>query len=230
MHRNASQETRTPAHSSREYSHLPSWVWELRLFHILSTISHQATWTESAMAKQSLGFSTPSMKLKARYVRQHFMLYPQTPVVSTKAINLLGLKDLTKQGRIVSSLMLPFEPHRRRRGVQQSISRKGLAGHSFIGFTRQKQNNILAGCRCFEVPPPDANIRGYRGEKAYRLLEQDGALMHEAVVNGGDILSVQLCLHGLWKNTRSLRLRVHTGETLQSASGRQKTVWSIQSL
>ena len=34
----------------------------------------------------------------------------------------------------------------------------------------------------------DANIRGYRGEKAYRLLEQDGAIMHESVVTGGDIL------------------------------------------
>jgi DNA-directed RNA polymerase subunit B len=40
----------------------------------------------------------------------------------------------------------------------------------------------------FELPVADANIRGYRGEKAYRLLEQDGAIMHEAVVNGGDIL------------------------------------------
>ncbi len=43
---------------------------------------------ESAMAKQSLGFSTPLMNAST-YVRQHFMLYPQTPMVSTKAINLL---------------------------------------------------------------------------------------------------------------------------------------------
>ena len=46
---------------------------------------------ESAMAKQSLGFSTPLMNAST-YVRQHFMLYPQMPVVSTKAINLLGLR------------------------------------------------------------------------------------------------------------------------------------------
>ena len=36
---------------------------------------------ESAMAKQSLGFSTPMMNTST-YVRQHFMLYPQTPIVS----------------------------------------------------------------------------------------------------------------------------------------------------
>src|SRR3712207_7209859 len=42
--------------------------------------------------------------------------------------------------------------------------------------------------RSFEIPSSEANIRGYRGEKSYRLLEQDGAIMHESVVNGGDIL------------------------------------------
>jgi DNA-directed RNA polymerase subunit B len=40
----------------------------------------------------------------------------------------------------------------------------------------------------FEIPSSDANIRGYRGEKSYRLLEDDGAIMHESIVNGGDIL------------------------------------------
>ena len=40
----------------------------------------------------------------------------------------------------------------------------------------------------FELPSADENIRGFRGEKAYRLLEQDGAVMHEAIVTGGDIL------------------------------------------
>src|SRR5215469_8495482 len=62
---------------------------------------------ESAMAKQSLGFSTPLMNAST-YVRQHFMLYPQTPVVSTKAINLLGLDDRpTGQNCVVA--VLPFE-------------------------------------------------------------------------------------------------------------------------
>ena len=42
------------------------------------------------------------------YVRQHFMLYPQMPVVSTKAINLLGLDERpTGQNCVVA--VLPFE-------------------------------------------------------------------------------------------------------------------------
>jgi DNA-directed RNA polymerase subunit B len=46
----------------------------------------------------------------------------------------------------------------------------------------------------FEIPSSDANIRGYRGEKAYRLLESDGSIMHESVVTGGDILILLLVL------------------------------------
>src|SRR5437867_12594729 len=45
---------------------------------------------ESAMAKQSLGFSTPLINAST-YLRQYLMLYPQTPIVTTKAMGLLGL-------------------------------------------------------------------------------------------------------------------------------------------
>jgi DNA-directed RNA polymerase subunit B len=42
------------------------------------------------MAKPSLGFSSPMMNTST-YVRQHLMLYPQTPIVTTQAMGLLGL-------------------------------------------------------------------------------------------------------------------------------------------
>ena len=32
------------------------------------------------------------------------------------------------------------------------------------------------------------NIRGYKGERAYRLLEDDGVVASESPVKGGDIL------------------------------------------
>jgi len=40
----------------------------------------------------------------------------------------------------------------------------------------------------FEIPNADDNIRGYKGEKAYRLLEEDGVVATESSVLGGDIL------------------------------------------
>jgi len=144
---------------------------------------------ESAMAKQSLGFSTPLMNAST-YVRQHFMLYPETPMVSTKAINLLGLDDRpTGQNCVVA--VLPFEGYNIEDAIvfNKSSIERGLGRTFFYRVYEAEAKQYPGGMKDnFELPAPDANIRGFRGEKAYRLLEQDGAIMHEAVVTGGDIL------------------------------------------
>lgn len=144
---------------------------------------------ESAMAKQSLGFSTPLMNAST-YVRQHFMLYPQTPTVSTKAINLLGLDDRpTGQNCIVA--VLPFEGYNIEDAIvfNKSSVERGLGRTFFYRVYEAEAKQYPGGMKDnFELPESDANIRGYRGEKAYRLLEHDGAIIHEAVVTGGDIL------------------------------------------
>ncbi len=144
---------------------------------------------ESAMAKQSLGFSTPLMNAST-YVRQHFMLYAQTPMVSTKAINLLGLDDRpTGQNCIVA--VLPFEGYNIEDAIvlNKSSVERGLGRTFFYRVYEAESKQYPGGMKdTFELPASDANIRGFRGEKAYRLLEQDGAIMHEAVVSGGDIL------------------------------------------
>ena len=62
---------------------------------------------ESAMAKQSLGFSTPMMNTST-YVRQHFMLYPQIPIVTTKSLNLLGMEE-RPAGQNCVVAVLPFD-------------------------------------------------------------------------------------------------------------------------
>ncbi|HEV2876224.1 MAG TPA: DNA-directed RNA polymerase subunit B'', partial [Nitrososphaeraceae archaeon] len=144
---------------------------------------------ESAMAKQSLGFSTPLMNAST-YVRQHFMLYPQTPTVSTKAITLLGLDDRpTGQNCIVA--VLPFEGYNIEDAIvfNKSSVERGLGRTFFYRVYEAEAKQYPGGMKdSFELPESDTNIRGYRGEKAYRLLEHDGAIMHESVVTGGDIL------------------------------------------
>src|SRR6266487_2577284 len=144
---------------------------------------------ESAMAKQSLGFSTPLMNAST-YVRQHFMLYPQIPVVTTKAINLLGLEERpTGQNCIVT--VLPYEGYNIEDAVvfNKSSVDRGLGRTFFYRVYEAEAKQYPGGMKDkSEIPSSDANIRGFRGEKAYRLLEQDGAIMHEAVVTGGDIL------------------------------------------
>ena len=144
---------------------------------------------ESAMAKQSLGFSTPMMNTST-YVRQHSMLYPQTPIVTTKAMSLLGLeKRPAGQNCVVA--VLPFDGYNIEDAIvlsQPSIDR-GLGRTFFYRIYESEAQQYPGGMRDnFEIPNAEDNLRGYKGEKSYRLLEEDGIIAAESTVTGGDIL------------------------------------------
>jgi len=144
---------------------------------------------ESAMAKQSLGFSTPMMNTST-YVRQHSMLYPQTPVVTTKAMGLLGLeKRPAGQNCVVA--VLPFDGYNIEDAIVLSKSSvdRGLGRTFFYRIYEAESKQYPGGMRDnFEIPNADDNLRGYKGEKSYRLLEEDGIISTESSVTGGDIL------------------------------------------
>lgn len=144
---------------------------------------------ESAMAKQSLGFSTPMMNTST-YVRQHFMLYPQTPIVNTKAMKLLGLED-RPAGQNCVVAVLPFDGYNIEDAIvlsKASVDR-GLGRTFFYRIYDAEAKQYPGGARdTFEIPNADDNIRSYKGERAYRLLEEDGVIASEATVKGGDIL------------------------------------------
>jgi len=144
---------------------------------------------ESAMAKQSLGFSTPMMNTST-YVRQHSMLYPQTPIVTTKAMGLLGLeKRPAGQNCVVA--VLPFDGYNIEDAIVLSKSSvdRGLGRTMFYRIYESESKQYPGGMRDnFEIPNSEDNLRGYKGEKAYRLLEDDGIIASESRVSGGDIL------------------------------------------
>jgi len=101
---------------------------------------------ESAMAKQSLGFSTPMMNTST-YVRQHSMLYPQTPIVTTKAMGLLGLeKRPAGQNCVVA--VLPFDGYNIEDAIVLSKSSvdRGLGRTFFYRIYESESNNILVEC------------------------------------------------------------------------------------
>ncbi|HSF27583.1 MAG TPA: DNA-directed RNA polymerase subunit B [Nitrosopumilaceae archaeon] len=144
---------------------------------------------ESAMAKQSLGFSTPLMNAST-YVRQHFMLYPQTPIVTTKAMGLLGLED-RPAGQNCIVAVLPFDGYNIEDAIVLSKSsvERGLGRTFFYRIYEAEAKQYPGGMRDnFEIPNAEGNIRGFRGDKAYRLLEEDGVIATESMVQGGDIL------------------------------------------
>ncbi len=144
---------------------------------------------ESAMAKQSLGFSTPMMNTST-YVRQHLMLYPQVPAVNTKAMKLLGLED-RPAGQNCVVAVLPFDGYNIEDAIvlsKASVDR-GLGRTFFFRIYDAEAKQYPGGMRdTFEIPNAEDNIRGYKGERAYRLLEEDGVVAAESPVKGGDIL------------------------------------------
>ena len=143
----------------------------------------------SAMAKQSLGFSTPMMNTST-YVRQHIMLYPQVPIVNTRAMDLLKLED-RPAGQNCVVAVLPFDGYNIEDAIvvsKASVDR-GLGRTFFFRIYDAESKQYPGGERDrFEVPNANDRIRGYKGDRAYVLLEEDGAVESEAKVEGGNIL------------------------------------------
>ena len=144
---------------------------------------------ESAMAKQSLGFGTPTYAFNT-YVREHMLVYPQPPLVRTRSTSILNL-DERPTGENCVVAILSFEGYNIEDAivVNRSSVERGFGRSFFYRMYEAEAKQYLGGMRdTFESPAPEANIRGYRGEKYYRLLEADGVIMHEAVVSGGDVI------------------------------------------
>jgi len=118
------------------------------------------------------------------------MLYPQVPIVNTKAMKLLGLED-RPAGQNCVVAVLPFDGYNIEDAIvlsKASVDR-GLGRTFFFRIYDAEAKQYPGGMRdAFEIPNAEDNIRGYKGERAYRLLEEDGVVAAEAPVKGGDIL------------------------------------------
>jgi len=144
---------------------------------------------ESAMAKQSLGFSTAMFPLST-HAREHLLVYPQRGLVNTKTTSLLNLID-RPNGQNAVVAVLSHEAYNIEDAIimSQSAIERGFARSFFYRIYEAQAKQYLGGMKDeFVIPSPEQNIRGYRGEKYYRLLEGDGITMSEAVVTGGDMV------------------------------------------
>jgi|TARA_B100000315_G_scaffold42044_1_gene36974 DNA-directed RNA polymerase subunit B len=144
---------------------------------------------ESAMAKQSLGFSTPTYPVTTS-VREHLLVYPQSPLVTTQLTDLLRLNE-RPNGQNCVVAVLSYEGYNIEDAIvmNKSSIQRGLARSFFYRSYKAEAKQYPGGMKDnFEIPSAEDNIRGYRGEKYYRLLEPDGVISHESVVGGGDVV------------------------------------------
>ena len=122
-------------------------------------------------------------------------------MVKTKSTELLNITERPFGTNAVVAV-LSFEGYNIEDAIimNKSSIERGFARSFFYRLYEGESKQYLGGMRdTFEVPSAESNIRGYRGEKFYRLLEGDGVVMHESQVTGGDVVIGRTCtaqVHG----------------------------------
>ncbi|MBS7635983.1 DNA-directed RNA polymerase subunit B [Candidatus Bathyarchaeota archaeon] len=142
---------------------------------------------QAAMAKQALGVFATNFPLRVDS-RSHILHYPQTPLVETALMEVMGYK-LRPSGQNCIVAVLSYEGYNMEDALifnKASIER-GLGRSTFYRIYEAECRQYMGGLKDkFVVPEP--GIRGFRGEQYYRLLEPDGIISLEAQVAGGDVL------------------------------------------
>lgn len=142
---------------------------------------------QAAMAKQALGVYATNFNQRVDS-RSHILHYPQTPLVETALMDIMGYK-LRPSGQNCVVAVLSYEGYNMEDALifnKASIER-GLGRSTFYRIYEAECRQYLGGLKDkFIIPEP--GTRGFRGEQYYRLLEPDGIISLEASVAGGDVL------------------------------------------
>jgi DNA-directed RNA polymerase subunit B len=142
---------------------------------------------ESAMAKQALGVYTTNYFNRVDS-RAHILHYPQAPIVTTKSLKITQY-NRRPSGQNCVVAVLTSQSYNMEDAIimNKSSVDRGLARSTFFRTYEGESRQYLGGLRDkFEIPDP--NIRGYRGDQYYRLLEEDGIIPVEVDVEGNTVL------------------------------------------
>jgi DNA-directed RNA polymerase subunit B len=142
---------------------------------------------QAAMVKQAPGIYALNYKERTDS-RAHVLHYPQTPLVSTRPMELYGyLKRPSGQNFVVAVLTTNGYNMEDAIIFNKSSIERGLAHSSFFRIYEAECTQYLGGDKdLFTIPA--AGTPGYHGSESYRLLEEDGLIASEVEVGGGDIL------------------------------------------
>ncbi|MEE8403130.1 MAG: hypothetical protein V3R93_05195, partial [Candidatus Hydrothermarchaeaceae archaeon] len=141
----------------------------------------------AGMAKQSLGFYCSNFKYRTD-TRGHMLHYPQISLVETKIMKAVGYDDRASGENYVVAV-LSYEGYNMEDALifnKASIER-GLGRSSFYRAYEVEEKRYPGGqIDSFELPDPE--IRGYRSEKDYDNLGEDGLIEVESPVESGQVL------------------------------------------
>ncbi len=141
----------------------------------------------AGMSKQSLGFCYSNFKYRTD-TRGHLLHYPHISLVDTKIMKAVGYDDRASGENYVVAVM-SYEGYNMEDALifnKASIER-GLGRSTFYRAYEVEEKRYPGGqVDAFELPDPE--IRGYRLEKDYDYLGEDGLIEMESPVESGHVL------------------------------------------
>jgi len=140
-----------------------------------------------AMAKQSLGTYSTNFNLRTDS-RAHIMFYPQQPLVQTRPYSILKFSERAAgQNFVVAITSMMGYNLSDALVMNKSAVQRGLGRSVFYKTHESEERKYPGGQKDkFEIPP--ATTGGYRDEKAYRHLGEDGIVEPESTVSSRDVI------------------------------------------
>ena len=142
---------------------------------------------EAGMAKQALGLGSANFMLRLD-TRGHFLHYPQRPIVKTDPMEVIGFDDRPAGQNVVIAIM-PYYGYNMEDAIvisKSAIERGLFRSHFFRTYEADEKKYPGGQEDRFEIPSRD--VRGYRDEREYSKLAEDGIIEPETVVSGGEVL------------------------------------------
>ena len=136
--------------------------------------------------KQALGFYAANYHLRMD-MDSNLLHYPQFPLVKTNIHQVINYKEHPSGQNMVVAIMC-YDGYNMEDGVilNKGSVERGLARSTYFRPVSAEELRYSGGL-IDEISIPNKEIKGYRSERDYRFLEEDGIIFPEAKVNEGDV-------------------------------------------
>src|SRR3989344_4688355 len=139
------------------------------------------------MVGQSIGLFTTNF-LNRVDTKTNVMLYPQRPLVQTYAHTIIDF-DKHPNGMNVVIALASYEGYNTEDAIimNKSSIERGLLRSVMFRTYEAEQKRYMGGQEDI-LGIPEAGVRGYAGEDAYKHLPEDGIINPESIVQSDDVL------------------------------------------